>query len=165
MALRARGALILLVALASSSALAQQAVFVARHAEKLVESDNSAASPLSRQGEERARRLAALLRDAGIRAIYTSEYPRAILTAEPLALALKVKPVPYGGDSGSLVRRLRDHHRDDVVLIVGHGNTVPEILKLLGHTVPVTIAPNEYDNLFMVVPRAGTSPTVLRLRY
>ena len=49
----------------------------------------------------------------------------------------------------------------DVVLVVGHSNTLPAILKALAG-VDVAIADNEYDNLFVVVPATGT---MTRIRY
>ncbi len=69
---------------------AQRAIVLLRHADRL---DSSPDSPLSKAGEARALRLASLLLDAGITAIYTSEFKRTIKTAEPLALALKITPV------------------------------------------------------------------------
>ena len=61
--------------------------------------------------------------------------------------------------------RIRKDNPNDVVLVVGHSDTVPELLRLLGHPEPVTIAPAEYDNLFVAIPDKGGPPTVLRLRY
>jgi hypothetical protein len=52
-----------------------------------------------------------------------------------------------------------------VVLVVGHSDTVPAILRLMGHPDPVTIAHAEHDNLFVVVPHAAGPPSVVRLRY
>ena len=49
------------------------------------------------------------------------------------------------------------------VLIVGHSNTIPDVVKELGVTPPVTIGDDEFDNLFIV--STGTSPSVLRLHY
>jgi hypothetical protein len=51
--------------------------------------------PFSEAGQARARALAGLLKDAGITAIYTSEFQRTIRTAEPLAVALKIAPVSH----------------------------------------------------------------------
>ncbi len=49
------------------------------------------------------------------------------------------------------------------VLVVGHSNTVPDVISALGVTTPVTIDDAEFDNLFIVV--TGTSPRLVRLRY
>lgn len=151
-------------------AVAQEAVFVVRHAER---ADGGAASmtattdpPLSAAGEARAARLAAMLGDAGVTVLFATEFQRTVATVAPLArrLGLTVQQVP-ARDTAGLVARVRGSRPDDVVVIAGHSNTVPEILKALGAAEPVTIADDEYDALFVVTPRAGAPPTVIRLRY
>ena len=147
----------------SSAAYAQRAVFLVRHADRL---DDSEDTPLSKAGEARAQLLARLLKDSGITAIYTSQWQRTMKTAEPLASALKIKPVSLPvADREGLFRRLRTENRDDVLLIVGHDRSVPTLLKMFGHPEAITIAPTEYDNLFVLVPKDAGPPTVLRLRY
>jgi len=64
-----------------------------------------------------------------------------------------------------LITRLRTLGPHARVLVEGHSDTVPKILSALGSTQLVTIGSDEYDNLFIVLPRAAVAPTVLRLRY
>ncbi len=117
-------------------ARAQTTVFVVRHAEKVSDTDER----LTDAGRERARRLAAMLKDAGIRAIYATDTERARDTAGPLAGALGLKITIYdtgGGmrgpvDARPFVAMLRKEHARDVVLVVGHSNTIPDLLKALG---------------------------------
>jgi 2,3-bisphosphoglycerate-dependent phosphoglycerate mutase len=155
----------LLLSLAcAGTARAQQAVLLVRHAEKVDESEDAA---LSAAGQARAARLAQHQRSAGITAIYSTPFQRTVDTVKPLAAALglevRVHPV---ADSAGLVKKLRKDHGKDVVLLSGHTDTLPELLKRLGHPTPlVEIPSSEYDNLFVVVPRAGGRPQVLRLRY
>ncbi len=162
--------LLLLVLAMAAPAFAQRAVFVVRHAER---ADGGAASmmaatdpPLSEAGAARAERLAALLADAGVTAAYATEYKRTISTIEPLArrLGFTVQQVP-AKDATALITRIRASGPDDVVVVAGHSNTVPDILKALGVTEAVTIGDDEYDNLFIVVPRGGSPPVLLRLKY
>jgi broad specificity phosphatase PhoE len=142
---------------------AQRAVFLIRHADRLNDSQDT---PLSKAGEARAQLLVSLLKDAGITAIYTSQFQRTIKTAEPLASALNIKPISIPNtDRDGLFKRIRAENRDDVVLIVGHDSSVPALLKMFGHRVDVTIGPNEYDNLFVLIPKETGAPTVLRMRY
>lgn len=161
-------ALVLAVVLTtwSSPASAQRAVFLVRHVDRLNESEDS---PLSKAGEARVQLLAGLLKDAGITAIYTSPAKSSgllIKTAEPLALALKMSVASIANmDSDGFFKRIRDENRDGIVLIVGTARSVPALLKSFGHPGGVTIAPGEYDNLFVVVPKDSGPPTVLRLRY
>ena len=144
-------------------AQAQKAVFLVRHAEKVDESKDPA---LSAAGQERAQALARHLRTAGVTAIYVTQYQRTALTAAPLAVAAGLKPIVIAADERrQLADRIRRDDPNGVVLVVGHSDTVPELLRLLGHPEPVTIAHAEYGNLFVVVPAKTGAPTVLRLRY
>jgi hypothetical protein len=51
------------------------------------------------------------------------------------------------------------------VLIVGHSNTVPSILRRLGVRETIALADTEFDNLFIVVPQRDGAPMLLRLKY
>ncbi|MEO6324135.1 MAG: phosphoglycerate mutase family protein [Thermoanaerobaculia bacterium] len=157
-------ALLFLSLLVAPAARAQRGVILVRHAEK---EDASKDTVLSKAGEARARELARHLKDAGVTAIYTTQYQRTLLTAQPLAAALKITPVVFATDKGddALVQLLKEKHHDDVVLIVGHSNTVPSLLKKLGVPAVVTIDESEFDNLFFVSPRPDGPPAFLRLHY
>jgi broad specificity phosphatase PhoE len=147
-------------------AFAQQAVFIVRHAERADAGSGAAMMDkdpeLSAEGQSRARALASLLRDANIRAIYTTELRRTEQTAAPLAsaLGLTVIKVP-GADVATLIQKVRAETGN--VLVVGHSNTIPKILSALGATESVSIADNEYDNLFIV--QRDAPARLLRLRY
>jgi broad specificity phosphatase PhoE len=146
-----------------SPASAQEVVFVVRHAERADTSSDSALSPV---GELRAAHLAEHLRHAGVTAVFSTPYRRTLGTAAPLATncGLAIVQIP-GSQPTELLDRVRALGPKARVLIVGHSNTVPALLAALGATAPVTIADDEYDNLFVVIPGAGTEPTVVRLRY
>jgi broad specificity phosphatase PhoE len=145
---------------------AQKLVFVVRHAERADSAAPKMAAqadpPLSASGEARAATLATMLGDAGIRAIYVTEFRRTQDTARPLAtrLGLSLQKLPSAG-TGELIARLRSEHANDIVLAVGHSNTVPAIIRALGGP-QLTIADDEYDNLFIVVPDDGT---VTRIKF
>lgn len=122
--------------------------------------------PLSEVGQAPAEKLASLLKDAGISAIYTTEYLCTRKTAEPLAQALKVDiTVILKGGPESLVDRIRSQNRKDTVLIVGHSDTLPGLLKALGHPPEIKIPPLDFGNIFVVVPKTDGAPTFLRSRY
>ncbi len=65
------------------SAESQQAIFLVRHADTVRGTGNPDV-PLTEAGERRALALAALLKDSGINAIYTTGLQRTVKTAEPL---------------------------------------------------------------------------------
>jgi hypothetical protein len=48
-------------------------------------------------------------------------------------------------------------------LVVGHGNTIPDLLKALGIATPVSIPEDDYTEIFAV--SVGDAPQLLRLHY
>jgi broad specificity phosphatase PhoE len=146
-------------------AAAQRLVLLVRHAERAdggapAATMTAPADPdLSAEGRARADRLAAMLAEAGITRIYVTEFRRTVQTAEPLASRLGLTPERVAAaDAKGLAARLRTH-ADEVVLIVGHSNTVPAIIAALGGPA-VTIAEREYRNLFVYVPATRVLTTL-----
>ena len=154
----------LLVSLATAAPAAQSPLFLVRHAERADAGRGGAGSDpeLSAAGLARADALAVTLKDAGITAIFATEYKRTRQTAEPLAkaLGLTVTVVP-AKDVAGLVERIGKS--SGPVLVVGHSNTVPDVIKALGVDTPVQIADADYDNLFVVT--MTPKPSLLRLHY
>jgi phosphohistidine phosphatase SixA len=148
-----------LVGLAFSSSFSQSTVFIVRHAEK---ADDSKDAELSETGRARAEALANMLRDSKISVIYTTEFKRTQQTAAPLAkvLALTVTTWP-SENQAALVAKLRTSTANS--LVVGHGNTIPDIIKALGISEPVNIPESEYDNLFVII--FGEKPYLIHLHY
>ena len=60
------------------------------------------------------------------------------------------------------MERIRTLHANDVILIVGHSNSVPEIMKALGAREQFTITDDRYGDLFILVPN-NPAPSVVRL--
>ena len=159
----------LLVVLAPAAASAQKAVFVVRHAEKTADKQQV----LTEAGRARAQRLAAMLKDSGVAAIYSTDTVRTRDTVRPLAdaLGLKVELYDTGAsmsgavDARAFVATVRRDHPNDVVLVVGHSNTIPNLLEALGGAEKIALGDGEYDNLFVVVPKGVGGATLVRLRY
>jgi broad specificity phosphatase PhoE len=151
------------ISIMTSVSASAQTVIVVRHGEKL---DSSADPVLSPEGDVRAARLANMLAESRVRAIYTTQFKRTILLAAPTAKRLGITPATMAArETAALIAKIRTHAKDEVVLVVGHSNTVPEILKGLGHTAPVTVTEEDYDNLFIVAMQPGGAPTVVQLKY
>lgn len=140
-----------------------QTIFLVRHAERADAGRAAENDPgLSETGEARASALAATLRDAGISAIYVTEYKRTRETAKPLAEKIGITPTIIDAKQTSqLVAKLKS--APGRVLVVGHSNTLPEVLKALGIASPPVIGENDYDDLFVF--ERGTSPHVVKLHY
>src|SRR6185437_10372887 len=145
-------------------------VIVIRHAEKDL-SVSAVDPPLSQAGQARAQLLARMFGDAkdfgNIEAIYVSPALRSRLTAAPLAARLGLhETVAPADDPRGLARRAVHEHRGGRVLIVGHSDTVPQIVAALSGNARIPeIADQEYGTMYIVtVPRIG-HPNVLRLNY
>jgi broad specificity phosphatase PhoE len=145
-------------------------VIVIRHAEKDV-SVNAADPPLSQAGEARALELARMFGDpkslGHVDAIYVSGALRNRLTAAPLAARLGLAEiVAPADDAAALARRVLKEHAGGRVLIVGHADTVPQIVAALSGSSRVPeIGADEYGTMYIVaVPRIGHA-NLLRLSY
>lgn len=167
---------LLLGGAASATAADPQLVFLVRHAEKAAVSAAAPGAPaapmtapgddppLSAAGHERAARLATMLRSAGIRHIFSSEFLRTRQTAAPTAQARHLETMAVDAkDPDALIAQLGQTKGH--VLIVGHSNSVPALLRRLGIKDEIAISETEYDNLFIVVRPETGEPSLVRLRY
>ena len=142
-----------------SAATAQSTIFIVRHAEK---ADATKDPDLSEVGRARAEALAKMLKDANITAIYATEFKRTQQTAAPLAKALSITITTLPAkDNAALIAKLRASTGN--ALVVGHGDTIPDLIKALGMSDPINVAENDYDNLFAVV--LDQKPHLIRLHY
>lgn len=132
--------------------------YIVRHAEKAAPSATdkmmAADPPLTEAGEQRAIALKETLKGAGVRNIFSTNTRRTLATATPLSEAEGRLPISLYNTKDTLSRfidRLRLIHKGNV-LIVGHSNTVDDIVNaLVGKTViPGDLADTQYDNLYEV---------------
>jgi phosphohistidine phosphatase SixA len=143
--------LVVAAVLGAPASLAHKGIFVVRHAEKASSTDPD--TSLSMQGEDRASALARLLRNAGVTHLFVTELKRTRQTLEPLADQKALTPtVVPAKDTAALVAALKVVPKDAVVVVAGHSNTVPDILKGLGITTPVTIRDDQYNRIFFITP-------------
>ena len=133
-------------------------VFLVRHAEKV---DASGNAKLSTAGNGRAAALASTLRDAGIEYVHSTDFIRTRKTASPVATKRGLKIDLYeAGDLPALVGKLRSHGGRH--LVVGHSNTTPKLVELLGGEPGSKIQEKEYDRLYIVtIGKDGVAGTVL----
>ena len=140
-------------------------VILVRHAEKNIEANNPDPD-LSPDGLARAREIARVFADAGINAIYATQYKRTQQTVRPLSERTGV-PVTVldANQTTELLRRLQTAERGKTVFIAGHNNTVPAtVSELSGETYP-PIPESEYDNLFIVTIYRFGKAKVVKLKY
>jgi len=150
-------------------------VFLIRHAER--EDEPRQDPPLSEDGVARSQALVRLLSSAGIKAIFTSQFTRTKQTAEPLATKLGINVTPFTLKSNpSNPRQIAEEstaevtnkileHAGESVLVIGHSNSIPDVIKMLGGDFIPTIDERKFDDLFIVNVYAKGKAKVVQLKY
>ncbi len=138
-------------------------IILVRHAER-----NAGMSPdvlLNARGEERAKALARVLKDARITAVFANELRRTQQTAEPTAQEFHLQPTVIPDKQlDALVSRLKALPEGETVLVVGRTSTVPMLVEKLGGGAVPPMSEEEYDRMVIVTTGKG-NPSVLTLRY
>ena len=164
------GILLVAAAIAYWHTATTTTVVLVRHAEKQIGTISDA--PLSPQGEIRATRLAQMFGDAEtfgrVQQIYVTDTRRTQQTAAGLAQRLGLTPVIVEARTSNpdLARRVLRENRGGLAIVVGHSNTVPQLVAQLANrdSVPA-IGDEEFDTMYVVtVPTIGRA-SVLRLKY
>jgi phosphohistidine phosphatase SixA len=134
-------------------------VYVSRHAEKGTEGKDPSLTP---QGQARARSLAVILRKVGIKNVFSSTAQRAQQTAQPIAALAGVEVQLYdAGKPAVVVDKIKA--LPGPTLLVGHSNTVPDLVRMLGGAPGAPIAEDEFDRLYQVSMAADGSVTTVLL--
>jgi phosphohistidine phosphatase SixA len=151
-------------------------VLLVRHAEKSATPPQD--PPLNTTGEARAQTLVHIAGDTGVTAVYATQFLRTQQTVKPLANHLGLPIIQVNAtEVEGLVDQVLSDYGGAIVLIAGHGNTVPQIVEELradslcpdmfelNPANECHIPGDQYDNLFIVtVPRFGKAK-VVRLKY
>jgi 2,3-bisphosphoglycerate-dependent phosphoglycerate mutase len=145
-------------------------IVILRHAEKQAGTIDDA--PLSPEGEQRAMRLAQMFGDAEafgrVKQIYVTDTHRARQTVAELAQRLNLKPavVDETESVGNLAHQLLRDNRGSLAIVIGHSNTVPQLVAELANAEKVpAIGEEEFDTMYIVtVPTIGRA-SVLRMKY
>lgn len=130
-----------------------------RHAEK---ASGYGDVPLTPDGEIRANELIDVLDQANITAVYSTVTIRTQMTAEPIASHLGLDILPYS-DPTALADIIKTEHAGEVVLVVGHSDTVPSTIEALGagSMSPLT----GFDNLFIVTLCGSDDARLIKAEY
>lgn len=133
-------------------------IYLVRHGEKQMGVDPA----LTAKGQQRARNIAALLRQADIKTVFSSRTLRTMQTAQPLANAAHLDVVAYDmNQPAALVARIKAIDCG-AVLVVGHSDTLTELVTLLGGVPGAEIGDMEYDRVYQLSRRAdGKVATVM----
>ena len=111
---------------------------------------------LTPEGQRVAALLATWFPREAPRAIYVSDFRRTRQTAGPLAARLGLTPIVYDhADTPGLIARVRAGPHP--ALIVGHSNTVPDIVEQLGGTRPGRLVHEDFGDIWLIGPDGGTT--------
>lgn len=161
--------LVLLLAYLNLPALAQEQVttfILIRHAEKdLTQSTND--PDLSPEGKKRARKLAELLNETDVTAIYSTPYKRTRQTVEVLAAQKGLSILEYTANKEEEINVMLNAHAGGTIVVSGHSNTVPWFAnKLLGVEKYRPWEDGDYDNVWVIsVVEKGKSAKLVWLNY
>lgn len=130
-----------------------------RHAEK----ESLGNDPeLSTDGKMRAEELKKLLKNVHVDAVFTTPFNRTHQTVAPLAAEKKLSVKEYSPRETpqQLIENILAQNRGKVVVIVGHSNTIPEMVKILSNnTIDAKINDAQFDNIF-VIKNSSVTQTV-----
>lgn len=140
-------------------------IYLVRHAEKEPGDDPL----LTPNGNKRAGDLMRALKGKKIKRIYVTEYRRTQNTGDSVRIQLGIDTVHYGSDTSctDLINKLKAHHDlNDAILIIGHSNTIPLVIRKLGIAeYPTAYIPsNDFDDLFLLSFKKGKA-TLTRSKY
>ncbi len=134
----------------SRDASAPLTFIVVRHAEKATDDPDDPS--LSTAGQARASALAERLRAAPLIAAYATEFRRTRQTAQPTADAHGLPVTAYyaRGPADEIAAQWKQAHAGGTVLVVGHSNTVPDLVAALCGCATQAMDDVEYDRLSLV---------------
>lgn len=126
-------------------------IYIVRHGEK----DTGANPALSLAGQKRAGDLFRELKNEQVDLILVSQYRRTAMTADSLRIYKNIPMLQYKADATgeSLFQSIQANAATAKnILVVGHSNTLPVIVKKAGvaNHPQADIPDYEYDNLFIV---------------
>lgn len=121
-----------------------------RHAEKATDDPKDPA--LTPAGEQRAARLSQRLADVPLSAVYSSDYRRTRQTATPTADRHGVEVTIYDAaqPADTFAASLRERHPAETVLVVGHSNTIPQLMAALCKCTAHVIGEDDYGDLLEI---------------
>jgi phosphohistidine phosphatase SixA len=143
-------------------------VFLLRHADR-----DGSEDALSPAGMERAGRLASMLAESGVTKAFCSDAKRTRQTLAPLEQklgnGLAVQEVAVSGGIGAhvaaVVAAIRALPAAAVAVVIGHSNTIGDIIGDLGGGDIDPIGEDEFDKLFVLFGAQGGGRMLLKLRY
>lgn len=124
--------------------------YLVRHAEKDRSNSEDKNPNLTTEGLQRAERWNTVLSNITFDAVYTTNYNRTQQTAAPIAKKNNLRPIIYEAREMKNDSFINDTN-GKTVFIVGHSNTIPQIVNtLIGTKKYSDINDNENGSLFII---------------
>jgi len=135
-------------------------LYLVRHAEKQVDSEDP---KLTQCGKLRAKHIARLLEHTAIKHVYSTAYQRTMATATPFAEQQKLAIKQYSPKRLALFAQQLLKQKENA-LVVGHSNTTPQLSALLSELDVADITEKQYRNLYQIqVSDSGKTLTLFTL--
>ncbi len=148
--------LILLAACVASPGEPGQVIYLLRHAEKASGSSDPA---LTEPGRLRAKRVAQRLATEDIQHVFSTDYRRTRQTADPIAAAVGLSTELYDPRQADVLINQVQAQTGNVV-IVGHSNTIPDLVRRLGGAAE-PMSEQEYQHLYRLTVGQNVVTTLL----
>jgi len=136
-------------------------IYIIRHAEydpnPGLPPDQQLLLHLNDAGKSRAEQLSKVLCQAGINAVFHTQAIRTKETAQGVITHNNISPIVYY-DIPGLINQIQTSHIGENILVVGHTDTVPQIVQAL---VPGSHPPsivNEFHNMFIITLQSSCKP-------
>ncbi len=134
----------------------QTKIYLVRHAEK----DTGNNPPLTMAGHKRAGDLLRVLKNKNLQRIYATPYRRTQQTGDSLRIQLHIDTLIYKADTTGeslFAKIISAQDAGKTILVIGHSNTVPKLIRKLGVTnFPAKdIDEKEFDNLYLITYKKG----------
>ena len=129
-------------------------IYLIRHSEKDLLSENPSDPPLTKCGIKRTDYLRSFFEDIDIESVYSTNYIRTKNTAMPIASLKKTRIQYYESDYPKVFSEfLLDSKQNS--LVVGHSNTIPILAGLLSEEDIAPIDEKTYNRIYKIVISKG----------
>lgn len=142
----------------------EKTFFLVRHAEKELDEKDPG---LTEEGKKRAEILSIILDDISIDQVYSSDYNRTKLTAQPVCDKKGLGINLYNPRKlEAFVESKLLTSEGKMALVVGHSNSTPSLLNYLTNSQQFEmIDESDYDNFFVVSYNASKEVKVVNLKF
>jgi broad specificity phosphatase PhoE len=156
--------ILVFIAIAFTATSCSHTYYIVRHAEKVQAQPPLQDPPLTPNGEAMAQNLKNILLPKGIKHIFSTNTTRTKSTAAPLSQATGIPVAIYAAPNAAFIAQLKAIKKN--TLVVGHSNTVDDIVNALCNTIKINddLPDVDYGDLFVVTVK-GKKVYFKKLKY